>query len=481
MVIAGISQFRYIRSDMYNEVSRVGEGIGETFREVIAEDPGHFTNERGFLQDMVIRISNIVPHILRISVVDRSLIVVADTEPANIGRKENERGLIKLIQDPGKSRYIYKQEEKKFMRLGFSILGKYDPAFRSPVIGAVSFDINLNHVDRQIMENFLYLMTLTFIIMTAVWSAGYLFFVRSAVRRLNQITMAAERFGMGIYSTRTDDSGNDEISTLSGTFNSMASKIESTTKSLESEITRRRDIEKLQEELIKKLDSANRELNDFAYIVSHDLKAPLRAIGTITGWLAEDYKEKLDNEGKDQLNILMQRTQRMNHMIEGILQYSRVGNVTGVLDLVETGAVVNDVIKSLLIPPNIRVTVQECLAAVTIDSIKLNQVFQNLIGNAVKYMDKTEGLIEIGCRDSGEFFEFYVTDNGPGIDSRHYERIFQIFQTLRPRDEFESTGIGLTIVRKIITQNGGRIWVESEVGKGSTFRFTLPKKTKKDG
>lgn len=112
----------------------------------------------------------------------------------------------------------------------------------------------------------------------------------------------------------------------------------------------------------------------------------------------------------------------------------------------------------------------------TIDPVQTNQIIQNLISNAIKYMDKPEGIIEVGCRDAGDFWEFYVKDNGPGIEERHFERIFQIFQTLKARDEFESTGIGLTIVKKIIEQNNGRIWVESEVGKGSTFKFTLPKK-----
>lgn len=228
-------------------------------------------------------------------------------------------------------------------------------------------------------------------------------------------------------------------------------------------------------ELLEKVERANKELHDFAYIISHDLKAPLRAIGTITSWLVQDYKDKLDDAGKEQLSILSQRTQRMHEMIEGILHYSRAGRAMGEPVLVDTGKVVRQVIESLIPPENMRITICDPLPSVFIDPMKISQVFQNLISNAIKHMNKAEGLIEVGSRDAGELYEFFVKDNGPGIEERHFERIFQIFQTLKPRDEFESTGIGLTIVKKIIEQSGGRIWVESKVGKGSSFRFTLPK------
>mgnify|MGYP001612113404 CR=1 FL=1 len=142
---------------------------------------------------------------------------------------------------------------------------------------------------------------------------------------------------------------------------------------------------------------------------------------------------------------------------------------------VDTGMAVRRVIDSLSPSENICLSIQDGLPQIDIDPLQINQVFQNLISNAIKYMDKSEGLVEVGCTDTGEFYEFFVKDNGPGIEERHFERIFQIFQTLTPKDEFESTGIGLTIVKKIIEQNGGRIWVESEAGKGSTFKFTLPK------
>ncbi|MEK6725767.1 MAG: ATP-binding protein [Deltaproteobacteria bacterium] len=229
--------------------------------------------------------------------------------------------------------------------------------------------------------------------------------------------------------------------------------------------------------LMSQVERANKELQDFAYIVSHDLKAPLRAIGTISSWIAEDYKDKLDDAGREQLFVLLQRTKRMHDMIEGILQYSRVGRIKGTPETIDTGKVAEQVREALSSPANMQIKIHAPMPAIFIDPVQINQIIQNLISNAIKYMDKPEGLVEVGCRDAGEFWEFYVKDNGPGIEEKHFERIFQIFQTLKARDEFESTGIGLTIVKKIIEQSGGRVWVESEVGNGSTFKFTIPKGT----
>jgi len=246
------------------------------------------------------------------------------------------------------------------------------------------------------------------------------------------------------------------------------------------DITERKKMEEQNKQLIKELETANSELKDFAYIVSHDLKAPLRAIGSLSQWLYTDYKDKFDDDGKTQLDLIINRVNRMQSLIEGILEYSRVGRVREEKDLIKLEAVVSEVIDTLSIPPRITVTVDTPLPSVTYEKTRLHQVFSNLIGNAVKYMDKPSGEIHIGCTQEGEFWKMYVRDNGPGIDSRYYDKIFQIFQTLQPRDHVESTGIGLTIVKKIVETNGGRIWVESEVGKGSIFYLTVPISRTKD-
>jgi len=241
------------------------------------------------------------------------------------------------------------------------------------------------------------------------------------------------------------------------------------------DITERKKAEQRQAQLMEEIESINKELKDFAYIVSHDLKAPLRGIKTLANWITTDYADKLDEEGGEQMNLLSTRVDRMHNLIEGVLQYSRVGRVKEEQTNVNLNELVPEVIDTVAPPENIAVTVEDKLPVVECEETRIIQVFQNLLSNAVKYMDKPKGQIKVGCVEDDDFWKFSVADNGPGIEEKHFERIFQIFQKLSARDEYESTGVGLTVVKKIVEMYGGRIWVESKVGEGSTFFFTLPK------
>ena len=240
------------------------------------------------------------------------------------------------------------------------------------------------------------------------------------------------------------------------------------------DISERKEMENRMAGLINDLERVNTELKDFAYIVSHDLKAPLRAIGSLAQWLYTDYKDKFDDDGKAQLDLLLNRVNRMQSLIEGVLEYSRVGRISEGKVPVNTGLLVKEVIENLSPPETITITVDDSLPVIRFEKTRISQIFSNLISNAVKYMDKPAGEIHIGCTQEGKFWKFHVADNGPGIDEKYHEKVFQIFQTLRPRDQKESTGIGLTIVKKIIDMYGGRIWIESKPGEGSIFYFTLP-------
>ncbi len=241
------------------------------------------------------------------------------------------------------------------------------------------------------------------------------------------------------------------------------------------DIGERKRAEERQDQLLQELESINKELNDFAYIVSHDLKAPLRGIGSLVNWIAADYADTFDQQGKEQLDLLLGRVNRMHTLIEGILQYSRTGRTSEETVEVNLNDLVKQVIDFLSLPDTIKITFENGLPTITGERIRIGQVFQNLIGNAAKFMDKPEGTIRIGCVADGEYYTFSVSDNGPGIEEKHFDRIFQIFQTLLSRDQFESTGVGLALVKKIVDMYGGRVWVESRVGQGSTFFFTLPK------
>jgi len=244
---------------------------------------------------------------------------------------------------------------------------------------------------------------------------------------------------------------------------------------LQDALTARKRAEERQAQLLKQVEAANQELADFAHVVSHDLKAPLRAIDSLAKWLAADYQEKFDAEGRGQLNLLLGRVRRMHDLIDGILQYSRAGRIREELVEVDIAELVVEVIDMLSPPSHIRVVVETPLPTVVIERTRITQVFQNLLSNAIKYMDKPEGLIRVGRVEAGAFWRFYVSDNGPGIEERDQQRVFQLFQTLKPRDRADSTGVGLAVVKKAVEMYGGRVWVESQIGGGSTFCFTLPK------
>ncbi|HNS22578.1 MAG TPA: ATP-binding protein [Sedimentisphaerales bacterium] len=240
------------------------------------------------------------------------------------------------------------------------------------------------------------------------------------------------------------------------------------------DITDKHRAEQKQAALLQKVAEINEELTHFAYVVSHDLKAPLRGIKLITEWLCVDYADKLGDDAKEQLDLLQSRVARMHDLIEGVLQYSRVGRIKEEIRPVDLNQLIPGIIDGIVPPEHVRITVAPDLPVVECERTRIMQVFQNLLTNAVKFMDKPAGDVRVACVRDGDFWRFSVSDNGPGIEEKYFDQIFRLFQTLTPRDEFESSGVGLALVKKIVEMYGGRVWVESKVGEGSTFYFTLP-------
>jgi len=245
---------------------------------------------------------------------------------------------------------------------------------------------------------------------------------------------------------------------------------------VESDITERKEAEQKMSEYYSYLEKANKELDKFAYVVSHDLKAPLRAISNLTAWIEEDMGATLTEDSRNHFNMIKGRVVRMEALINGILDYSRADRVKAPSIQVDVKELVEDVVETLVQDDTkIKITIPETMPVLMTERMKLQQVFTNLISNAIKHNDKEIAKIDISVKEDASHFIFAVEDNGAGIDSQFHEKIFVIFQTLQARDTFESTGVGLAIVKKIIDEMGGSIWIESELNKFTRFVFKWPK------
>jgi signal transduction histidine kinase len=224
------------------------------------------------------------------------------------------------------------------------------------------------------------------------------------------------------------------------------------------------------------LERSNRELNQFAYVASHDLKAPLRGIANLAQWVEEDLGEAMTVGAREHIRVLLSRVRRMESLIDGILAYARAGRGEGQREEVEVAQLVQEV-QELLSPPKglFAIKVAKDLPRVSAVRAPFQQIWMNLLGNAFKHARREGAEIRVGAVDRGTAWEFAIADNGPGIAPQYHQRVFGIFQTLTARDKLEGTGIGLATVKKLVESEGGRVWVESEAGQGATFRFTWPK------
>lgn len=248
------------------------------------------------------------------------------------------------------------------------------------------------------------------------------------------------------------------------------------------QVVARKEVERKADELLhltRALEQSNRELDQFAYVASHDLKAPLRGIANLTQWIEEDLGDRVTGESAGHMRLLQGRVHRMEALIDGILAYSRAGRVRSRPEPVDTGALVREVVELLAPGEGVEVEVQPEMPTVEAERVPLQQVFMNLVGNAVKYTraSRPDTRVRVEWRGTRDGYEFTVSDNGPGIAPEYHERIWGIFQTLQARDKVEGTGIGLSVVRKIVESRGGEVWVESAPGEGAAFHFTWPRGT----
>ncbi|AOW20496.1 sensor histidine kinase [Urechidicola croceus] len=233
------------------------------------------------------------------------------------------------------------------------------------------------------------------------------------------------------------------------------------------------EMNKQREKLLKDLEIQNQHLSDYAHMVSHDLKSPLRSIDALTAWLEEDYREYFDANGTETMRLIRTNVEKMDTLISGILLYSTIDDESIEQYNVDLDSLLSELKNTIFIPDNVELKVNNKLPTIKGDKYRLQQLFQNLIDNAIKYNDKEKGIVEIGFENNPDHWTFYVKDNGKGIEKKYHDKIFKTFQKLENNPN--SSGIGLSIVRKIIDLYEGSIHLESTVGKGTTFFFTLKK------
>lgn len=239
------------------------------------------------------------------------------------------------------------------------------------------------------------------------------------------------------------------------------------------DITEFKNLELQKESLLKKLEKSNDELQEYAHVVSHDLKSPLRSINALVNWIKEDNKDQLAIETQDHLAMIETTLEKMEQLISDVLEYSSIGSSSSVLQQVDLNVVMTDIRALLHCPDHITLSWNQKLPTIIADKIKIQQLFQNLMSNAIRYCDKDPGVVTIDFTENALQYTFSVKDNGIGISEEYHHKIFKIFQSLNMHKE--STGIGLSIVKKIVDLYKGDIWLESTVGEGTTFFFTIAK------
>lgn len=295
----------------------------------------------------------------------------------------------------------------------------------------------------------------TLTILSVVLGLGWAWYItRLIAGRITKMVQLAGKISNGDYKIQIQDTANDELSKLSASLNVMAHTIDTT---------------------FSELDRKNKELDQFAYVVSHDLKAPLRGIDNASKWVEEDLGKNLPPHVQEYLRMMRVRVKRMENLINGILALARVGRSSQTEEEVNVQELLQETIDLLDPPKRFRIDLPPNLPVMRAVRVELEQVFSNLISNAIKYHHRPEGHIVIHFQESPDYYSFSVSDDGPGIEPEYHSRIFVIFQTLQERDAVESTGVGLTIVKKIVERQGGTVSVSSRPGQGATFTFTWPK------
>lgn len=320
--------------------------------------------------------------------------------------------------------------------------------------------------------------TLLFTILIGTIVAIYL--IISISRPLKNLVNAAGEIGQGNLRVQVEQSSNIEINELANAFNRMAAQLAQAQAELEEKNKALAKNLTLLEQQKKDLEAVNLELDNFVGTVSHDIRSPLTGISGYSIILEKQYAEQLDKRAQRCISGIAKGTQRVNDMIVDLLELTKITRVRNPYEKINMDDLVDSVIDRLefkINEHNVKIRIQDNLPAVFCDRIKIGVVFHNLITNAIKFTSKLEHqpVIEIGWRENKESFEFSVKDNGIGIAKEDHDLVFGIFKRLESAKDYEGTGAGLSIVKRIVEEHRGRIWIDSAVGQYTCFYFTIPK------
>lgn len=346
---------------------------------------------------------------------------------------------------------------------------KHLPTFRWGIV--VKMDTDEVFASADNLRNTLLAVSFGLLVLVAIMAVAI---ARSVSNPIKKLTATSSTIAGGDLSARANINSKDEIEKLAQSFNIMTDSLVEAKASVEQ---KNEELEE-QKDLLQK---ANKELDSFVYTASHDLRAPLRGIASFASFLKEDYDNKLDEEGKDYIKEIREGTSRMDKLIEDLLKLSRISRIKNPFEDTNIANLVNDAVKRIefdIKENNVDLRIQKGLPTIKCDSIKISEVFLNLINNAIKFSSKNKNQrpkVEVGYIDDGDSHKFFIKDNGIGIDPKYHDQIFGIFKRLHTSEEYEGTGAGLSIVKRVIDDHNGNIWIKSEVEKGATFYFTIPK------
>ncbi len=325
--------------------------------------------------------------------------------------------------------------------------------------------------------------TILWIVLLVSMVAGLVltWWVLNAINRpLKVLVGAAHRIGAGDLDVSLPASDRDEFGEVSGAFNKMAARLKISTEALEQQSDALRSSLEVTELQKKDLEKVNRELDRFVQTVSHDIRSPLMGVVWYAEFLKTHYVDRLDQKGQDSLDGVVRSVDRANALIKDLLTLTRLSRVRNPYAFVQTGALVDEVAANLeykIRQCNVDLRIQQNMPMILCDGIKIKEVVLNLITNAIKFSsgDGRNPVVEVGYKEQISAHEFFVRDNGVGIAPEHHDEIFAIFKRLDTSGKYEGTGVGLSIVKSVIDDHGGSVWVISDVGRGSEFHFTIPK------